>query len=92
MPARAVLDIRNLDVSFAEVVALEEQGMTGRFGKSIGEAIAEIKPGGMVAAPEAVMGRAGEFKMLNGNGAQFDTQFWIKPSSSPLIARRLSTK
>ena len=38
-----------MDVGLAEVVALEEEWLTGGLGEGVGEAITEIKAGGMAA-------------------------------------------
>ena len=38
------------DVGVAEVVADEEKGLVAVAGESVGEAIAEVEPGGMAAA------------------------------------------
>ena len=53
------------DVRFAEVSALEEQGLTGEFGQGVGEAIAEIEAGGMAALSEVMESLAGDIDLLD---------------------------
>ena|SRR6266566_1462388 len=44
-----ILRKSGLDVSLAEVVTLEEEGLARGFGQGVGETVAEVEAGGMVA-------------------------------------------
>src|SRR5690606_12900212 len=53
-----------LDIGLAEVVALEQQGLAASLRKRIGEAVADIELGRMVALAVALVGFAGEACLL----------------------------
>ena len=48
----AAIRFMGSDVGPGEVFALEQQRFAGRLGQRIGEAVAEIEPGRMIAAAE----------------------------------------
>jgi hypothetical protein len=54
-------------VRLGEVVPLEQQRVTRRLGKRVGEAIAKIEPGGVSALAEANEGVASQTSVILGN-------------------------
>ncbi|MGH7075034.1 MAG: hypothetical protein ACREFD_12640, partial [Stellaceae bacterium] len=61
-------------IGTGEIIALEEQGLPGRLRQGIGEAIAEIEPGAMVAAAIVI-------RLSTRNGGQIGfilASYWLR--------------
>jgi hypothetical protein len=61
-------------ICFQEIVALEQERCVKRFGERVGEAIAEIEPGGMAAAPVGKECSDGEVHLLDRYGHMLELE------------------
>ncbi len=60
------------DVRKREVVALEQQGLAGVFRECVGETVAEIQGGGVVAPAKPPPSVAGQLGLLERDGGEFN--------------------
>ena len=94
-PAGAASMLRSgrLDIGAGEVLALEQQRLTGRARQRVGEAVAEVERRRMVALPEAPPGAPGLLCMFGQDRFRIDPRLSRKASHScpAAVPPRLST-